>query len=165
MGAVFIEGIVVNLYPWVIIFPSVISWQCPLLILCIFMNKSAQWAALVLSGPWLSWSYGSWICNYLCNQWLTLRVRIPLRRGVLDTTICDKVSQWLATGRWVFSGTPESSTNKSDHKKYNWNIVESDAKHHKFILWSPTKAINSFKREWLIDIKSDRSISYVFVLF
>jgi hypothetical protein len=37
---------------------------------------------------------------------LTLWVRIPLRRGVLDT-LCDKVSQWLATG-------PASSTNKTD---------------------------------------------------
>ena len=39
-------------------------------------------------------SYGSWIYNYLCNQWLsplTLWVRIPLGRGELDTTLCDKV--------------------------------------------------------------------------
>ena len=37
-----------------------------------------------------SWSYGSWIYNYLCNKWLspsTMWVRIPLRRGVLDTTL------------------------------------------------------------------------------
>ena len=54
-------------------------------------------------GPSWSWSYGSWICNYLCNQFLspsTLWVRIPFRWGVLDTTLCDKVCQWLATGRW-----------------------------------------------------------------
>jgi len=44
-----------------------------------------------------SWLYGSWIYNYLCNQCLsslTLRARIPLRRGVFDTTLCDKVCQW-----------------------------------------------------------------------
>jgi hypothetical protein len=49
-----------------------------------------------------SWSYGSWIYNYLCNQCLSplmLVVRIPLRRGVLDTILCDKVCQWLATGQ------------------------------------------------------------------
>jgi len=46
--------------------------------------------------PW-SWSYVSWIYNYLCNQCLsplTLWVRILLRRGVLDKTLCDKVCHW-----------------------------------------------------------------------
>jgi hypothetical protein len=47
----------------------------------------------------LGWlSYGSWIYNYLCNQCLsplTLWVQIPLRWGVLDTTLCDKVCQWF----------------------------------------------------------------------
>ena len=33
-------------------------------------------------------------------------VGIPPRRGVLDTTLCDKVCQWLATGRWFFPVTP-----------------------------------------------------------
>jgi hypothetical protein len=37
-----------------------------------------------------------------------------IRRGVLDTTLCDKVCKWLATGRWLSSGTPASSTNKTD---------------------------------------------------
>ena len=30
--------------------------------------------------------------------------------SVLDTTLCDKVWQWLAAGRWVSPGTPVSST-------------------------------------------------------
>ena len=37
-------------------------------------------------GPSWSWSYCSWICNYLCNQYLLplmFWVRIPLRRSVL----------------------------------------------------------------------------------
>ena len=34
--------------------------------------------------------------------------------GVLDTTLCDKVCQWLATGRWFSPGTPVSPTNKTD---------------------------------------------------
>ena len=59
------------------------------------------------------------LCNnsYLWNQclWLlTLRVRIPLRWGVLDTTLCDKVCQWLATGQWFSPGPLVSSTNKTD---------------------------------------------------
>ena len=68
-------------------------------------------------GSLLSWSYGSWIYSYLCNQCLlplTLWVRIPLRRDVLDTTLCDQVCQWLATGRWFSPGTPVSSTNNTD---------------------------------------------------
>ena len=63
------------------------------------------------------WSYGSWICNYLCNQCLSLLklvVWIPLRRGVLDTTLCDKVCQWLVADRWFSPGTWVSSTNKAD---------------------------------------------------
>jgi len=40
---------------------------------------------------------------------------IPLRGGVLDTTLCDKVCQWLATDRWFSPSTLVSSTNKIDH--------------------------------------------------
>ena len=43
-----------------------------------------------------------------------LCVRIPLRRDVLDTTLCDKVCQRLATGQWFSPGTSVSSTNKTD---------------------------------------------------
>jgi len=41
-------------------------------------------------------------------------------RGVLDTTMCDQVCQWLATGQWFSPGTPVSSTNKTDRN----NITE-----------------------------------------
>jgi hypothetical protein len=40
--------------------------------------------------------------------------RIPLMGGVLATTLCDKVCQWYATGRWLSPDTPVSSTNKTD---------------------------------------------------
>ena len=62
--------------------------------------------------------HGSWIYNYLCNQCLpslTLRVRIPLRRGVPDTTLCENVCQWLTVCRWFSPCTSVSSTNKIDH--------------------------------------------------
>jgi hypothetical protein len=65
---------------------------------------------------WL-WSYCIWTSNYLCNQCLSplmLRVRTTLRRGVFDTTLCNKVCQWLATGQWFSPGTTISSTNKTD---------------------------------------------------
>jgi hypothetical protein len=68
-------------------------------------------------GP--SWSYDRWIYNYQCNQYLSplkLWVRIPCRLGVLDTTLCDKVYQWLTAGLWLWfsPGTLVSSTNKAD---------------------------------------------------
>ena len=52
---------------------------------CSFMQSISQWPVVLLhiyigALSW-SWSYGSWIYNYLCNQSLlplTLRVRIPL---------------------------------------------------------------------------------------
>jgi hypothetical protein len=48
--------------------------------------------------------YHHWSCEFEPRSW----------RGVLDTTLCDKVCQWLATCRWFSSGTPVFSINKSD---------------------------------------------------
>ena len=93
---------------------------------------------LKFEGPSGSWSYRSWIYNYLCNQWLlplTLCVRIPLRRCVLDTTLCAKVCQWLTNRSVFFSGY------SSFLPRYNWNIVESGVKLH-----SSTPFINNY---WL----------------
>ena len=73
------------------------------------------------------WSYSGWIYNYLCSQCLPplkLWVRIPLSRRVLDTTLCDKVCQWLATGRWFSQGTLVSFANKTDFQ----NITEISLK-------------------------------------
>jgi hypothetical protein len=67
--------------------------------------------------PSWPWSYDSWMYNYPWNKCispLTLWVRLPLGRGVHDTTLCDKVCQWLATGQWFSPGTPVSSTTKTD---------------------------------------------------
>ena len=35
-------------------------------------------------------------------------------RGLFDTTLCDKVCQWLKASRWFSPGTLVSSTNKTD---------------------------------------------------
>ena len=35
-------------------------------------------------------------------------------RGVLDTSLCDKVCHWLPAGRWFSLGSPVSSTKKTD---------------------------------------------------
>ena len=64
---------------------------------------------------------------------ITTNVRIPLRRGVLDKMFCDKVCQWLATGRWFSPGTPVSSTNKIDLHDIT-EIVESGVEHNKCLL-------------------------------
>jgi hypothetical protein len=48
--------------------------------------------------------YYLWNCEFESRSW----------RGVLDTTSCDKVCQWLATGLWFSPVTPVSSTNKTD---------------------------------------------------
>jgi hypothetical protein len=89
---------------------------------------NSQSASIREKGP--SWSYGGWIYNYQYHQWLsplTLWVLIQLRRGVLETTSCDKVCPWLAGGRWFSLGTLVSSTNKTDHHDIlsNWNILIS----------------------------------------
>ena len=88
----------------------------------------------IQSSSW-PWSHGSWIYNYLCNQCISplmLLVRIPIRTSC--TTLCDKVCQWLVTGRWFNPDPLVSSTNKTD--RYSRNIVESGVKHHKT---KPTK--------------------------
>ena len=75
-----------------------------------------RWSiSVLLRGPSWSWSYGSWIYNYLCN-WcispLMLWVWLPPRASC--ATLCDKVCQWLATGRWFSQDPPVSSTNKTE---------------------------------------------------
>jgi hypothetical protein len=67
-------------------------------------NKMDTTSHLSQRPPW-SWSYGSWIYDYLCNQCLsplTLWVRISNMLDVLDTIpLCDEVCQWLVAGRWL----------------------------------------------------------------
>jgi hypothetical protein len=79
-----------------------------------FLSKlfymKVQWH-LQEGGPSWLWSYGNWIYNYLCNHCLSplmLRVQTSIRARC--TTLCDKVCQWLATGR------SDSSTNKTDRQ-------------------------------------------------
>ena len=88
---------------------------------------------IIEKGRSCSWSYASWIYNYLCNQCLSpplLWVLTPLRRGVLDTTLCDEVCQWLATGQWSYPGTPISSTNKTDRHDITEILLTVALKHH-----------------------------------
>ena len=49
-------------------------------------------------------TYHHWCCKFESRS----------GRGVLDTTLCDKVFQWLATRRSFSPGPPVYSTNKTD---------------------------------------------------
>jgi hypothetical protein len=46
--------------------------------------------------------------------WITILWCIASNFKYLDTTLCDKVCQWLATGHWLSQGTLVSSANKTD---------------------------------------------------
>jgi hypothetical protein len=46
------------------------------------------------------------------HHWCCDRVRISIRARC--TTLCDKVCQWLTTGRWFSPRSPVSPTNKTD---------------------------------------------------
>ena len=74
---------------------------------CIKMNDKPVCFCCIVRKFYIKWQFFYISCIVV--------VRIPLRQGVLDTTLCDKVCQWLATGLWFSPGTPISSTNKSDH--------------------------------------------------
>ena len=61
-----------------------------------------------LFNKWAVFQLYSWQAQvYKVPLW----VRTPLRRSVLNTTLCDKVCQWLTTGWWF---SPVSSTNKTE---------------------------------------------------
>ena len=71
--------------------------------------------------------YRIYNCIYnQCLSTLMLWVRTPLRRVVLDTTLCHKVCKWLAAGRWFYPGTPVSSTNNTARHDINeilWEVA------------------------------------------
>jgi len=80
------------------------------------MNSSFTVDLIIVycQGPSSSWSYGSWIYNYLWNPCIspfTLLTRIQLRWGVLDTAVCDKVCQWHTAGWWSVSSTSKTDRN------------------------------------------------------
>jgi len=103
-----------------------------------------------------SWSYGSWIYSHLwtqCLSLLTLWVRIPFRRVILDTTICYKVCEWLAAGRWFSPGTPLSFTNKT----YRHDITE--------ILWKVALSTINQTYFYTIEIQIIKLTSLIKLLY
>ena len=52
--------------------------------------------------------------SHFHKDYLTTKITLTIKNsslGVLDTTLCDKVCQWLAAGQWF---SPGFSTNKTD---------------------------------------------------
>jgi hypothetical protein len=104
-----------------------------------------------MKGPSWPWSYGSWIYNYLFNQCLSplmLWVRISMRARC--TTLCDKVCQWLATGRWFSPGPPVSSNNKTDRHditeillKVALNTIKQQHYINDILLWKQNQFVIS----------------------
>ena len=77
------------------------SHTIPVLICCIAISKIGKVNIVFLFICfWSRWNP----CEFEHRSW----------RGVLDTTLWDKVRQWLATDRWFSPGTPVSSNNKFD---------------------------------------------------
>jgi hypothetical protein len=77
------------------------SHTIPVLICCITISKLGKVNIVFLFICfWSRWNP----CEFEHRSW----------RGVLDTTLWDKVCQWLATDRWFSPGTLVSSTNKFD---------------------------------------------------
>ena len=97
---------------------KLIICHCFFFLICFFHIVAFRLSPSQKHASSWSWSYSSYLGNQ-CLSPLTIWVRIPLKRGVLDTTLCD-VCQWLATGRWFSAGTLVFSTNKT----YRHNITE-----------------------------------------
>ena len=53
-------------------------------------------------------------CGIGVYQHLSCEFESRSWRGILDTTLCDKVCQLIVAGQWFSTGTPVPSTNKAD---------------------------------------------------
>jgi hypothetical protein len=62
------------------------------------------------------------VYNYL---FIRCEFEYRLWRDVPVTTLCDKVCQWLTTGRWFSPLMKQIAT-----WSHSWNIVKSNVKHH-----------------------------------
>jgi hypothetical protein len=72
---------------------------------------------------------------------LTLWVRTLLRWGVLNTTLCDKVCQWLSAGQWFSQGPPVYSNNKTncnDKTEILLKVFKKMDKNIFFLVWAST---------------------------
>ena len=100
-------------------------------------------------------------CEYEPGSW----------RGVFDTTLCDKVCKWLATGWWFSPGTPVSSTNKTVRHNiteillititltlYEFNLAIHEI--YFVIPWSPKQTIKKTLRICLLSASWIHAVLY-----
>jgi hypothetical protein len=98
------------LYIWITLWQTHPGWNLVLnrrfLYICIICFSQQRLLCV--------WSYGSWIYNYPCKQYLSplsLWVWIPIMARFTRYNFICKVCQWLTTGQWF---SLISSTNKTD---------------------------------------------------
>ena len=65
----------------------------------------------------------------------------------LDTALCDKVCQWLATGRWFSPGHPVFSTKYSDRHDIAKILLE--------VALNTIKQTKTINKHWIENINSD----------
>jgi hypothetical protein len=97
--------------------------------------------------------------------------------GVLDTTLCDKVCQWFATGQWFSPSTPVFSTNKTDRYIINMQTHHSITTAYKLVpgifhriillkkmLCCAMEMKLGCKGRWFMDLKKKRANVLSFLL-
>ena len=96
-------------------------------ILGFVFRSCSEWGP---SWSW-SWAYGSWIYNYLYNQYLSPLKFVRSNPGHGHVYLIQHYSLSVTCDRSVvFSGYSGFLHQQNWSPQYNWNIVESDIKHH-----------------------------------
>ena len=103
---------------------------------CWTMDKLVAYAGGPTRCSYFMWAvlavieYGSWIYNYLCNQYLSPLKLWGRTSFMVRCTLCDKVvSDCDRSG--VFFGYSNFLQKQNWLPRYNWIIVECGVKHHK----------------------------------
>jgi hypothetical protein len=94
------------------------SWNGTIFFSCLAYLLTIAGPGLVKCHQWISRDYMvvgfTTTCVISAYYHLICEFKFCLWWGIFETTLCDKICQWLATGRWFSPGTPVSSTNKTD---------------------------------------------------
>ena len=81
-------------------------YKCALNIFHFYALEVPSWSIIIFTTTYAISAYHYYSCEFKSRSW----------RGVLVTTLCDKVCQYVAvTCRWFSPGTPVSFTNKTTH--------------------------------------------------
>jgi hypothetical protein len=59
-------------------------------------------------------------------EWIFTYVEFPFRRGVLDTTLCDKVCRGSSKQQYVMFGPMVSDKKTETWNSYRWQQTECD---------------------------------------